>query len=164
MRLICCRGLLALSIVIEIVEHQIQIWVYIFCKMVFYFVFLIYWDSKSLLILNKCATTIYLLLSLSKICILNIGLVIISECPRLRKIGWTLWLMYQSSIHLLKIIFILLHHSWYLLSIRGLCIFHSRVKSMHSHSLLGLRRSWSNYLLLLKILALLLLCRVLIAW
>lgn len=134
--------------------------------MIYYFIFLIYRYPKSLLVLNCGWTTIYLLLTLSKVGVYHIGLVvmIIVECPWLRKIWWALGLMYQSSVHLLEVVLILMHHTWYLSThtVTFGCILESRVKSMHSHSLLGFRGARSILLHLTLLLLMLVHCLLLI--
>jgi len=106
--------LLGLSVVIEVIKHQVEVWIYFLSKMIFNFIFSIYWYTKSLLVLCKSPTTILLLLASSKISVDNIILVWVwIKCSGLRKIGRALRLVYQSAIHLFKIIFILKHHSRY---------------------------------------------------
>lgn len=119
--------------------------------MIFYFIFFIYRYSESLIIVTiNWTCSIDLLLTLpSKICVNYVCLiVVISECPWLRKIGWTLRLLYQSLVHLLKIILILLHNTRNLLPAHPLCFFKRRIQSMYSHSLLWFGRPWPELLLI----------------
>ena len=83
----------------------------------------------------------------------------VSKCSGLRKVRGTLWLMYQSSVHLCEFL-ILMHHPRNPLFIyNSINVFHCRVKSVYSYSLLRLGWPRSILLLLLLIYLALLKCR-----
>jgi hypothetical protein len=123
--------------------------------MILNFIFFIYRDPEGLLLLsNSPSIRLLLLLPRSKIVVYHIIVWIRStliKCSRLWEIWGTLWLVYKSAINLLKVVFILLHHSrdnllliiiltW---NCRVIILLESRIQTVYSYSLLRFWRTRS---------------------
>lgn len=155
LRLEMSLSLITLAIVIEIVEHEVEIGIYISSQMILHSFLFIYGYAKRLLffiVRDKAAAPIYLAIALVREPIVLVR--VIRKSTRLRKISRTLWLVEVLFVCIWKIIFILRCRARYVnLFLSGfVSLIYCWIQSCSSYSLLWFSRSRYKILLLIILL------------